>query len=214
MLERATLNARSGELTFAAYFEDGFFARFTGVLLADAAEGVLTTADSGCTGRILSTDTVVLQKQRSLTLTNGGPPFRTLITRLLEGGAFQRERPPMEPLMDLEVLRVAPDHWWGAETTALRLSGRFSSEDAALAALDPDRPISADGYTVPLGSILHAADIGPDGAADWIVVAPSAIAVPYRRADRPGGRERAAAQSSPDDRARASRWRYVTGIEG
>jgi hypothetical protein len=61
-LDRARLDPSSGELTFDAFFDDGFFARFGGVLSDDEVRGVLVTADAECVRRVLSTDSVVLRK--------------------------------------------------------------------------------------------------------------------------------------------------------
>lgn len=94
MLERARLDASSGQLSFEAYFEDGFFARFTGILGDGAVEGTVTIADPGCVGRILSTDRVTLARQESLPPTRGRSSIASLMAGLEAEGAFRRERPP------------------------------------------------------------------------------------------------------------------------
>lgn len=179
VLELARLDGVTDSLTFDAYFEDGFVSRFRGILTEQSVEGVLATMDSDCMTRIMATDTVALRREAGLMAASDAPTFRTLAYRLVETGAYRRQRPDAGRLFGIHMLPVRGDRWRGPGTSAIYFSGRFASRRDAIAGLDPTRSVTVDGRAVPLREILYAVRVGSSGYAEWIVVGPVEMVEAY-----------------------------------
>ena len=175
-LENGRYDPRTGELRFDAHFNDGFFSRFEGRVQESRVVGVLTTYDSGCVGRSLGNDTLVL----------GRHPIRDsrdMGTWANDPYGFTRMAAPLwdKDAAPRRIVVPRGRYWWGVGTTAVAFSGlTYFPELRAALVEDLEAPVpGAESSGLLLQDILYAVEPLPDEQVRWVIVAPYFVASAY-----------------------------------